>query len=219
MTIDSIRKRTHKRDTAPHTGLSVRMHVRLLVHTGIYPFTRAYVHAYHVGTASPCIRANMARTAIHVRERRSIMASNVTVKLENGKLVITADLDKVAKRTSKDTGDVLAAIDFEKLSALVGAQGVTGEIKVSLGVYLMDKSRAQATGTQATAPAGKRVEDMSREELLALLATKQPAPAPAPVPTKQAASKPAKAPTPAQQAARDKFAAAARAGTLKPATK
>lgn len=143
------------------------------------------------------------------------MASNATAKIENGKLVIVADLNSVVRRTSKDTGDVLAAIDFEKLSALCpGVTGAQGEIKVSFAVYFMDKARQAAT--QAPAQASKRPEDMSKDELLALLASKQ---APAPVPTKQAATKPATTPkpaSPAQLAAREKFAAAAKAGTLKP---
>lgn len=113
------------------------------------------------------------------------MASNVTTAIVNGKLVITCELDKVAKRTSKDTGDVLAAIDFEKLSALCpSVTGVTGEIKVSLGVYFMDKARNAAT--QAPAPVQKPLTELSREELLALLAkTQATTPVQAPAPKKE----------------------------------
>lgn len=138
------------------------------------------------------------------------MASNVTTKIENGKLVIVADLNSVVRRTSKDTGDVLAAIDFEKLSALCpNVSGAQGEIKVSFAVYFMDKARQAATG--APAQASKRPEDMSKEELLALLVSKQ---APTPTPTPKA---PAKPPTEKQIAARQAFAERAKAGTLKPA--
>jgi hypothetical protein len=140
------------------------------------------------------------------------MASNVKVSLVSGKLVIECELDKVAKRTSKDTGDVLASIDFEKLSALVGATGVMGEIKVSLGVYLMDKSRNAATSVPAGKPA-KRIEDMSLDELRAYaLAQAQGTPTPTQA-SKPAASAPVAAPatkkprSPAQLANDDKFAA------------
>lgn len=137
------------------------------------------------------------------------MASNATAKIENGKLVIVADLNSVVRRTSKDTGDVLAAIDFEKLSALCpNVTGAQGEIKVSFAVYFMDKARQAAT--QAPAQASKRPEDMSKDELLALLASKQAATTPTP-------KAPAKAPTEKQIAARQAFAERAKAGTLKPA--
>lgn len=143
------------------------------------------------------------------------MASNVTTKIENGKLVIVADLNSVVRRTSKDTGDVLAAIDFEKLSALCpNVSGAQGEIKVSFAVYFMDKARNAATG--APAQASKRPEDMSKDELLALLASKQTATTPTPTPTPKAPTKP---PTEKQIAARQAFAERAKAGTLKPPTK
>lgn len=142
------------------------------------------------------------------------MASNATAKIENGKLVIVADLNSVVRRTSKDTGDVLAAIDFEKLSALCpNVSGAQGEIKVSFAVYFMDKARNAATG--APAQASKRPEDMSKEELLALLA-RQAATTPTPTPTPKAPTKP---PTEKQIAARQAFAERAKAGTLKPPTK
>lgn len=159
----------------------------------------------------------MLRTGIHVRESWFEMASNASAKIENGKLVIVADLNSVVRRTSKDTGDVLAAIDFEKLSALCpGVTGAQGEIKVSFAVYFMDKARQAAT--QAPAQASKRVEDMSLEELRAYVAA-QGTQAPKQAPTKQAAPKSTSAPKPPTQAqldARAKFAAAAKAGTLKP---
>lgn len=183
-------------------------------YTRAYVRTRAYAHAYHVGTGGAAIGANMLRTGIHVRESWFEMASNVTTKIENGKLVIVADLNSVVRRTSKDTGDVLAAIDFEKLSALCpNVTGAQGEIKVSFAVYFMDKARQAATG--APAQASKRPEDMSKEELLALLA-RQAATTPTPAPTPKAPTKP---PTEKQIAARQAFAERAKAGTLKPPTK
>lgn len=145
------------------------------------------------------------------------MASNVTVSVVNGRLVIECELNKVARRTSKDTGDVLAAIDFEKLSALCpNVTGVLGEAKISLGVYVMDKARNAATSSASSKPV-KRIEDMSIEELRAQLQA-QAAQAPAPVASKpksqvEIVRKPA---TPAQIAARQAFADKAKAGTLKP---
>lgn len=149
------------------------------------------------------------------------MANNVTVSIVNGRLVIECELNKVARRTSKDTGDVLAAIDFEKLSALCpSVQGALGEAKVSLGVYFMDKARNAVTQAPASKQAVFNPATASVEELRAWALAQTQAPAPVPT-TPKATSKQnveivRKPATPAQIAARQAFADKAKAGTLKP---
>lgn len=142
----------------------------------------------------PCGYDHMASAANKRARKRSIMASNVTAKLENGKLIITCDLSagvvrRAGVKKTEDgsgTGDVLCAIDFERLSALVGASGVTGAIKVSLGVYLQDKERNAVTQAPASAQVPFNPATASVEALRAwAMAQAQGTTAPAPAPTQE----------------------------------